>query len=67
MAQAQAAGALSEFNREYRIRRLAAVERGTKFMPYTLARSRLARELGKLAAGADVEGVTARVFSEGKG
>jgi hypothetical protein len=51
LAKAQAAGLLEEFNREYRVRRVAAEARGARFMPYAIARSRLQRALGKVAAG----------------
>jgi hypothetical protein len=47
--QAQRTGVLSEFNAEFRRRRLAAFEKGKGFMSYREARSRLQRVLAGVA------------------
>jgi hypothetical protein len=64
MAKAQTTGLLHEFNREFRIRRLAATEAGKRFVPYSVALERLKRKLGQVAAGAPAVGVIARVFDD---
>jgi hypothetical protein len=51
LTRAQAEGLLKDFNREYRIRRLAAAERGKRFMSYDQAMARLRRALAQAAAG----------------
>jgi hypothetical protein len=50
MAWAQRNGVLSEFNREYRRRRLAAAARGERFMGYAQAKARLRRAITNVAA-----------------
>jgi hypothetical protein len=50
MAWAQRSGALSEFNREYRRRRLEAQGRGARFMGYAQATARLRRAMTKVTA-----------------
>jgi hypothetical protein len=54
MARAQRDGALSEFNRQYRQRRLEAAADGRRFMTYAQARARLRQVLGRVAAGEPV-------------
>jgi hypothetical protein len=54
MVTAQRTGALSEFNQQYRERRLAAAKQGRKFMSYSAATARLRKALAKAAAGEPV-------------
>jgi hypothetical protein len=54
MARAQRTGALSEFNRQYRQRRLEAAADGRPFMTYAQDRARLRQVLGRVAAGEPV-------------
>jgi hypothetical protein len=51
LTQAQAAGELKFFNREYQRRRQLAASNGRGFMPYRVARQGLARLIGEAAAG----------------
>ena len=48
MQRAQQAGVLSEFNQEYKRRRLEATQRGCGFMSYRQAQARLRRILTQL-------------------
>jgi hypothetical protein len=68
MAWAQRSGVLSEFNREYRRRRLEAEGRGERFMGYTQAKARLRRAIIKVAAtGVAPLGIVGEVFkSDGR-
>src|SRR6516165_7552415 len=50
MAWAQRTGALHEFNREYKRRRLEAQRRGERFMGYAQATARLRHAITKVAA-----------------
>jgi hypothetical protein len=50
--QAKRNGTLTRFHDEYRRRRMAALEAGRKFMPYSAARRRLEKELTRCIAAA---------------
>jgi hypothetical protein len=62
LTAAQDAGQLSEFNREYQRRRLAAKTVGRRFMSYQEARARLRALLAATAAGRFAGNVIQRVF-----
>src|SRR5262249_32686724 len=64
VAQAQKAGDLSVFNREYRRRRLQARAAGEPFLPYRVAQRRLRRALAEVAAGKATPGIIKRVFDD---
>jgi hypothetical protein len=64
LAWAQRSGLLSEFNREYRRRRLAARAAGESFMPYRAAELRLRNALVDVAAGKAPGDMIARVFDD---
>jgi hypothetical protein len=66
MAAAQDAGALSEFNAEFRRRRIAARARGERFMSYRRAQTRLQAVLEQAAAAGELPGnVIAAVLGPG--
>jgi hypothetical protein len=52
---AQRQGVLSQFNDEYRRRRLAATARGERFMSYGEAQARLRKALAGVAAGGELQ------------
>jgi hypothetical protein len=62
LTAAQDAGQLSEFNREYQRRRLAANTVGQRFISYQEARARLRALLAATAAGKVTGNVIQRVF-----
>ena len=62
LTAAQDAGQLSEFNREYQRRRLAAKMAGRRFISYQEARARLRALLAAAAAGKFTGNVIQRVF-----
>jgi hypothetical protein len=65
MAWAQRNGVLSEFNREYRRRRLESQRRGERFMGYGQATARLRRAMIKVAAtGAVPVAIVHEVFGD---
>jgi hypothetical protein len=61
IAQAQRAGDVGFFNREYKRRRQQAQAEGRPFMPYRAAKARLRKALVGVAAG-DRPGLITRVF-----
>jgi hypothetical protein len=64
-ARAQAAGALAEFNQEYRRRRLEAASRGRRFMSYAQGEERLRRAITKVAAtGTAPAAIVREVFGD---
>jgi hypothetical protein len=65
--QAQRTGVLHAFNEEYRRRRLAAFEKGSNFIPYKEARSRLQRALVSVAATGIAPQALMKTVFEGEG
>jgi hypothetical protein len=63
IAQAQRAGEVGFFNREYKRRRQQAQAEGRPFMPYKAAHARLRKALVGVAAG-DPAPIMTRVFGE---
>jgi hypothetical protein len=59
---AQRQGVLSQFNDEYRRRRLAAIAKGERFMNYSEAQTRLHKALAGVAAGGELRGLIESVF-----
>ncbi|HLQ90829.1 MAG TPA: hypothetical protein VK148_12420 [Xanthobacteraceae bacterium] len=62
LAQAQRTGLLTEINGEYRRRRLAAAERGERFMRYADVQVRLRRALAETAAGGATTSLVTRIL-----
>jgi hypothetical protein len=62
LAAVNAAGMLSFFNREYRVRRLAAHAAGRSFLPYAEAHRRLRRALASAAATGSMPELMHQVF-----
>ena len=65
--QAQRTGVLHAFNAEFRRRRIAAAEQGSKFMSYRQARSRLQRVLTGVAATGNAPAAIVKTVFEGGG
>ena len=65
MQRAQRAGVLSQFNTEYKRRRLEAAEQGRSFMSYRGAQARLRRVVARIAAtGIAPEAIVTAAFGD---